>query len=72
MSSSGYRGEVKPRRQPSRHHITLSAAAHDYRPTDDPFPPISSKQFPAFYQRSPMKNQYRSYMRAKMPYTKQR
>ena len=67
---SEYRGEVKPRRQPSRHHIVMSSAAHDYRPVDDPFPPISSKQFPAMYTRSPMKNAYRSYMRAKTPYTK--
>jgi hypothetical protein len=48
----------------------MSSAAHDRRPVDDPFAPISSKQFPAMYTRSPMKNTYRSYMRAKTPYTK--
>jgi len=31
---------------------------------------MSSKQFPAFYQRNPQKNQYRSYMRMKSPYSK--
>ena len=67
---SEYRGEVKPRRQPSRHHIVMWSASHDSRPVDDPFPPISSKQFPAMYIRSPMKNQYRAYMRMKTPYTK--
>ena len=51
---------------PSRRLLTITARLTIL------FPPISSKQFPAFYQRSPMKNQYRSYMRAKMPYTKQR
>lgn len=69
-TDSGYRGEVRPRRQPTRHHITMNAASHDPRPTDDPFPPISTKQFPAFYVRSPVKNQYRRYMRMKSPYSK--
>lgn len=48
----------------------MNAASHDPRPTDDPFPPISTKQFPAFYVRSPVKNQYRRYMRMKSPYSK--
>ena len=72
MPSSMYRGEVRPRRQSPRHHIVMSAAAHDMRPVDDPFPPISSKQFPSMYIRSPMKNQYRNYMRTKAPYKKPR
>lgn len=48
----------------------MSSAAHDMRPTDDPFPPMSTSQFPAFYVRSPVKNQYRRYMRQKSPYSK--
>jgi hypothetical protein len=68
--ASEYRGESRPRRQASRHHVTLAAAKHDTRPVNDPFPPMSSKQFPAFYQRNPQKNQYRSYMRMKSPYSK--
>ena len=67
---SEYRGEVRPRRQPSRHHVTMAAAKHDTRPVTDPFPPLSSKQFPAFYTRSPTKNAYRSFMRMKSPYSK--
>jgi len=68
--ASEFRGEVRPRRQPSRHHVMLDVAKHDTRPVDDPFPPVSSKQFPAFYQRSPQKNTYRRYMRMKSPYSK--
>jgi hypothetical protein len=67
MASNLYRGEVRPRRQPPRHHIETSAALHDTRPVDDPFPPLSNKQFPALYVRDPIKNQYRRYMRAKSP-----
>jgi len=67
---SGYRGEVRPRRQSTRHHIEMHAASHRSGKPSDPFPPISTKQFPALYTRSPMKNQYRSYMRAKTPYHK--
>lgn len=70
MSGSLYRGEVRPRRQSPRHHIEMSAALHDTRPVEDPFPPLSSKQFPALYQRNPIKNQYRQFMRAKSPYRK--
>jgi hypothetical protein len=51
-----YRGEVRPRRQPPRHHIETSAAAHQHHDIDDPFPPLSSKQFPALYIRKPIKN----------------
>lgn len=70
--ASGYRGEVRPRRQPTRHHISLSAGQHRTDTVDDPFGPLSSKQFPSLYQRSPIKNQYRKYMRAKTAYTKPR
>jgi hypothetical protein len=66
----GYRGEVKPRRQPTRHHISLYSASHNTQPVSDPFPPLSSKQFPSFYTRSPVKNLYRRYMQAKTPYKK--
>jgi hypothetical protein len=41
-------------------------------PVNDPFPPISTKQFPALYIRNPGKNVYRNYMRAKSPYQKSR
>ena len=68
--SSMYRGETRPRRTPVRHHIVMSAASHDMRPVDDPFPPISTKQFPSLYIRSPVKNQYRRYMQSKSPYRK--
>lgn len=67
---SEYRGEVRPRRQPTRHHIEMSAASHRSHDVTDPFPPISSKQFPALHTRSPIKNQYRKYMRAKSAYKK--
>lgn len=67
-----YRGEVKPRRTSTRHHIEMSAAGHQHRDVDDPFPPLSSKQFPAFYIRSPVKNLYRQYMSAKSAYKKPR
>ena len=66
--ASGYRGEVRPRRQPSRHHIVMYSSAHQTKTVSDPFPPISSKQFPAFYVRSPVKNQYRTYMKSKSIY----
>jgi hypothetical protein len=66
----GYRGQSRPRRQPSRHHISTFASAHKPRDVSDPFAPISSKQFPALYTRSPVKNQYRRYMRAKSPYSR--
>lgn len=48
----------------------MSAASHSTQPVLDPFSPLSTKQFPAMYTRSPMKNAYRSYMRAKTAYTK--
>jgi hypothetical protein len=67
---SEYRGEVRPRRQPTRHHIVIWSASHSHQPVSDPFPPMSSKQFPALYTRNPQKNVYRSYMRMKTPYTK--
>jgi hypothetical protein len=67
MSDSMYRGEVKPRRQGTRHHIETSASAHMAQDVSDPFPPISNKQFPAFYVHDPVKQQYRRYMRAKTP-----
>lgn len=70
MTSSVFRGEVKPRRQAPRHHIEPSAEAHQSHKVDDPFPPISTKQFPAMYVRDPIKNAYRNYMRAKQPYRK--
>ncbi len=65
--SSMYRGEVRPRRQGTRHHIETYAAAHQTHNPQDPFPPLSSKQFPAMYTRDPVKNQYRQYMSAKSP-----
>ena len=71
MTTSGYRGEVRPRRQPVRHHVSLHAGADSTQPVLDPFGPISSKQFPSMYIRNPIRNQYRRYMRAKTPYTKQ-
>lgn len=68
-----YRGQSRPRRQPTRHHIELASAVHRKRDVTDPFPPISSKQFPAMYSRNnPIKNQYRNYMRMKSPYVKSR
>ena len=69
---NGYRGEVKPRRTPTRHHIQMYSASHNTQPVSDPFPPLSNKQFPAFYTRSPIKNMYRSYMSAKSAYKKPR
>jgi hypothetical protein len=68
--ASNYRGETRPRRQASMHHISVNAALHRKRDVSDPFPPISTKQFPALYTRSPIKNQYRSYMRTKSAYKK--
>ena len=65
-----YRGEVKPRRQPTRHHIELWSTAHQHRDVDDPFPPLSNSQFPALYTRSPIKNLYHRYMSAKSAYKK--
>jgi hypothetical protein len=65
-----YRGEVRPRRQPPRHHVEPFAESHRHRDVSDPFPPLSSKQFPAMYTHDPIKNQYRRYMRAKQPYRK--
>jgi len=65
MPGSGYRGASRPRRQPPRHHIETSAAAHQHHNVDDPFPALSSKQFPALYVRDPIKNAYRKYMRGK-------
>jgi hypothetical protein len=65
--SSNFRGETRPRRQGTRHHIETSAAAHHTHKPDDPFPPISNDQFPAMYQRSLVKNAYRKFMRAKTP-----
>jgi len=65
-----YRGEARPRRQSPRHHIETYSAAHQHHDVDDPFPPLSSRQFPALYVRNPIKNQYRSYMRAKSAYRK--
>lgn len=69
---SNYRGEVRPRRQPPRHHVIMSAAAHSTAPVSDPFPPISNKQFPSLYIRNPINNQYRRFMRVKSPYRKGR
>lgn len=63
----GYRGESRPRRQGVRHHIETNAAAHKAQDVSDPFPPLSSKQFPSMYVRNPIKNAYRSYMRSKSP-----
>jgi hypothetical protein len=70
MSGSLYRGEVRPRRSSPRHHIETSAAAHQHKPVNDPFPPLSNKQFPAMYQHDPIKNQYRQFMRSKSAYRK--
>jgi hypothetical protein len=67
---SMYRGEVRPRRQAPRHHVETSAASHQHHDVDDPFPPLSSKQFPSLYVRNPVKNQYRNYMRSKSAYRK--
>ena len=72
MPNTGYRGEVRPRRQPTRHHISMYSGAHQKHTVEDPFPPISTKQFPALYVRSPVTNQYRRYMRIKSPYVKAR
>lgn len=69
--SSEYRGEVRPRRQVTHHNISLHAASHRATDVSDPFGAFNSVQFPAMYLRNPIKNQYRRYMRAKMPYTKQ-
>ena len=67
---TGYRGETRPRREPTRHHIVMSSAAHQHRDVDDPFPPLSNSQFPSLYIHSPIKNLYREYMRSKSGYTK--
>jgi hypothetical protein len=48
----------------------MNAAAHQHKPVNDPFPPISSKQFPALYTRNPIRNQYRQFMRSKSAYKK--
>lgn len=68
--SDGYRGETRPRRSPTRHHVQIGAGLHKTGAPSDPFGPISSKQFPALYVRNPVKNVYRRYMRAKSPYLK--
>lgn len=70
MVPQEYRGEVRPRRESTRHHIEMSGAAHQHHGMNDPFPPLSSKQFPALYIRSPIKNLYRQYMRSKSAYRK--
>jgi hypothetical protein len=64
---SSYRGQSRPRRQGVRHHIETYSASHQVKPVSDPFPPMSSAQFPALYTRNPIKNQYRRFMRAKTP-----
>ena len=69
---SGYRGATRPRRQNNQRRMIPSAALNKSHDVSDPFPPISNKQFPAFYQRDPIKNQYRAYMRAKSPYQSHR
>jgi hypothetical protein len=68
VTPSGYRGEVRPRRRPTRHNIHVSAATHSTAPVSDPYEPISAGGFPAFYQRNPIRNQYRKYMRLKSIY----
>lgn len=68
--ASEYRGEVRPRREPTRHHIEMYSASHRHQEVNDPFPPLSSKQFPSLYVRSPIKNLYRQYMGAKSAYKK--
>jgi len=68
--SSQYRGEGRPRRQSTRHHIETFAAAHHTHTVDDPFPPLSNKQFPALYTHDPVKNQYRRFMRSKSAFRK--
>lgn len=50
----------------------MAAATRDTRPVNDPFAPLSNKQFPALYVRNPVKNVYRRYMRAKSPYLRGR
>jgi hypothetical protein len=67
-----YRGQVRPRRQPPSHHIQVSAGLHKTGGPSDPFGPLSNKQFPSLYIRNPIKNVYRSYMRQKSPYRRQR
>ena len=67
--STEYRGEIRPRRQPARHHIIMNSATRSKLPVTDPFPPMSSQQFPQLYLRNPQKNVYRSYMRSKTAYT---
>lgn len=69
---NNYRGETRPRRQSPRHHIEMYSASHRARDVSDPFPPLSSKQFPALYIHNPIKNQYRNYMRSKSAYRKPR
>jgi hypothetical protein len=46
----------------------MSASLHKPPEVNDPFPPLSSYQFPALYIRNPIKNQYRKYMKIKSPY----
>ena len=46
----------------------MSSATHMTKPVSDPFPPLSSKQFPSLYVRNPIRNQYRHFMRVKSPY----
>ena len=74
---SEFRGEVRPRRQPAgRRHIMTSAAKTRSDDFSNPFKStptvstLSSKQFPALYVRSPLKRQYRNFMRMKTPYTR--
>jgi hypothetical protein len=69
---SMYRGEVRPRRQPTRHHIVMHVSSHRHDDTSVPFKVLSNAQFPALYIRSPVRRQYRNYMRAKSPYQRQR
>ena len=70
--ADGYRGEGRPRRSPTHHHVQVNAGLHKTGAPSDPFGPLSNAQFPSLYIRSPMKNAYRSYMRAKSPYRRQR
>ena len=63
-----YRGEIRPRRQPVAHHIVMSSSSHRANDTSLPFHPLSGKQFPALYVRSPARNLYRQMLRGKSPY----
>jgi hypothetical protein len=68
--------QSRGRRQPTRHHVQLSSAAHQIKGFSSPYTAgpinLASAQFGSQYVRNPSRNQYRRFMRVKSPYSKPR